>query len=227
MSIISELNDNCFVITTEFFVDLCKEVEQEAGRKPTLDELCELLTWGLKGINTEILSDVNINSVESIIAKCRKKKRRVSVGDLVAVPADNGQWYLGVYIATNRFGCAYGFFKGTWPLRPIDSNHEPLPLLPIVNSGTNAIIEGKWKIIGNSPSLLKLFPSELEIYHYKKDHPDNASIGPFGSAEKVDGQLREIDENEGKTVGLHSGIYRPTVIEDLVSNYLKQLNELN
>ena len=73
MSLIDELNDNCFVLTTGFFAEICQEIENEAGRKPTLDELCELLTWGLWGVSSEILEDIDVADVLQIVAKRRKK----------------------------------------------------------------------------------------------------------------------------------------------------------
>jgi len=44
---VSSLNDNCFVVATAAIVDVCDAVKDETGSLPTLENLCEILTWGL------------------------------------------------------------------------------------------------------------------------------------------------------------------------------------
>ncbi len=225
MSAIDELNDNCFVITSDFFVEVCQEIEDAVGRKPTLDELCELLTWGLRSISSDILHDIDIGDVLQITATRRKHRvKRLAVGDVVAVPAGNGQWYLGVYLTTNRFGDAFGFFRGTWPLRPFQPEDTPEPLLPVVYSGNDAIKDGRWKVIGNDPQLLACFPAKPEIYHMKKYHLDDDLIGPFGSAENDDDELRAIDEDEARAVGLLDDSYQTGWLEERVPVCLETMN---
>ena len=38
MSLIEDLNDNCFVLATKYLKDLSQEVEDETGQKPTRSE---------------------------------------------------------------------------------------------------------------------------------------------------------------------------------------------
>ena len=150
--------------------------------------------------------------------------KRLEIGDLIAVPAKNGQWYIGVYLAKNRFGEAYGFFRGTWPLRPFRAEDSPEPLLPVVYSGNRAIKEGIWKIIGNAPQFLTYFPAKPEYYHNKKFHKDNDAIGPFGSAEDEDGELRTLDEHEARAVGLLDDSYQTTTLGEYIPACLETMN---
>ena len=79
-------------------------------------------------------------------------------------------------------------------------------------------------MIGNCPELLKFFPEKPEYYHNKKDHPDDDSIGPFGSAENEDDELRAIDEEEAREVGLLDGSYPTTTLDEAIPEFLCALN---
>lgn len=225
MSIVNELNDNCFVMATEFFVELSDAILAEVGRRPTLGDVCEILTWGMKGCAVEILSDADASTIEGFVCKAKKSKpTRLVPGDVVAVPAGGGRYYLGVFIASNRIGYAYGFFRGTWALRSLQCGALK-PLGRPVYSSKRAVDKGVWRIVARNTQLLTLFPADPEIYHAKRHHTEDPLIGPFGTAEAVSGEtLRALSEEEAKTIGLLDGSYRQVVLEDSIVEYLHRLN---
>jgi hypothetical protein len=222
MSAVQDLNDACFSIASEFLAEISDEFKEEVGRRPTLSELSEILFWGIKSVNAEILDDVDVAKIERIEIRTRKRPptNRMLPGDLVAVPLDDGQYLFAVFIADNRIGAAYGFFSGKHNLRPRSDFCNLSPVTPVVYSGKNAVHAGKWPIVGNFPELLGLFPSNPEIFYMKKDHPSDDSVGPFGSAETPDGKMRVLEKAEAEALGLDSGWYRQTVIDDLVGKYI-------
>jgi hypothetical protein len=50
MSLVSELNDNCFVVASVGLKDLVEAFTEEMRRGPTADELAELLSWGVRSL---------------------------------------------------------------------------------------------------------------------------------------------------------------------------------
>jgi hypothetical protein len=215
MSAINELNDSCFVLATESLAEISKEFKDEIGRKPTAEELGEILAWGLRSCTPDLLQDVPNTVIESVIIMARKRKsHRLVPGDVVAVPASGNRYYLGVFITSNRFGCAYGFFRSTWPMKPIGSRTKLDPLGPPIYSGDESVKSTKWKVIAHRPDLLKLFPDAPEIYHAKKFHMDDNAIGKYGAAENPGERLRNIDAKEAEEVGLLDGSYRVVHLEE-------------
>jgi len=71
-----------------------------------------------------ILADVNPADIEGIrIVSQAKKKTSVKVGDIIAIPADNGEYFIAVVLAKNAFGVAYGFFKEQAASSPYQKTH--------------------------------------------------------------------------------------------------------
>jgi len=220
---VSALNDNCFVVATAAIVDVCEAVKDETGSLPTLENLCEILAWGFRGCSGDILEDVNPADVKQVICKTSgRKKVKLCPGDVVAVPAPYGDYYLGVFITSNRFGHAYGFFRDTWPLRPVGKMADMAPIGRAIYSGDRAVLSGTWPILGNYPDLLKLFDDNPERYHIKAYNLDDDAIGPFGAAETADDQLRQVGEEEAAEVGLLDRSYRGVILEEYVAEYLEE-----
>lgn len=221
MSVIDDIDDHGFVLATELIVELCQEVEKLAGQKPTIDDLCELLTWGLRGCSLDLLADVNTSNVLRIEAKLKKRgKITLKPGDIVAIPAKDGGWHLVVFITKNRFGFAYGILLGRHALKPPSPQWQPEALAHPIYSGQRAVASGRWQVVGNNPDLLALFPSDPPIYHSKMSWPNEDQIGPFGSAESASDRLRPISKQEAKEVGLLTGEYRCVLMEDEFEEFL-------
>lgn len=219
---VSTLRDHCFVLASHALTELAESAEMELGRKPTLEELCEILMWGFRGCNEELVADVHPGRIERVVCKIRNAKvENLSPGDVVAIPSAKNKCYIGVFVEKNRFGCAFGFFRGLWPCRPLTNGRLDLvPCGPPIYTTLHSLWDGTWRLIGHLPELLGNFTDSPEVYHAKSDHLNNDSIGPFGSAEAPSGTLRSIDAKEAESVGLLNGSYRQTVLPKYVASVL-------
>jgi len=224
VSLIDDLNDNSFALATEYIASLSREIEDETGEKPTLEELCDLLAWGLRSCSADILKDAdpaNVTAVRATLA--RKGKVVLKPGDLIAIPAEvRSGCYLALFIVTNGFGYAYGLFEGRHNKKPLSRASHLKPLQYPIYSGRAFVANGRWQIIGNYPHLLPLFPSVPELFHSKRDNENNPKIGSFGSGESPNNALRQLSEAEARTLGLLDGSYRQCLLEQEIEALLNR-----
>ncbi len=234
MSRIDELNDNCFTLSTEFINEICSEFEAEVGISPTIDELCELLLWGIKSNSSDILRDINVANITELKAKISKRKKvSAKRGDIIAVPTKNKLYHLIIYLGRfGSFGDAFGIILGKYKIKPFHKEWHPDVFPRHIFSGLQFVASGRWKIIGSMPHLLERFPDEPEYYHLKTDHPDDSTIGKYGSAEtpyKKDGtgsKIRKLSQNEAKELKLEEVILQ-SALEEMVEKYIEEVNRPN
>lgn len=209
MSLIEGLNDNCFVLATAYLKELSQAVEDETGQKPTLDEMCELLTWGLKGCSADILADTDPRNVATLKpVAARRPKINLTRGDVIAIPASNGEFFLVVFLTKNA-GLAFGIVDGTHRIRPIDDNWNPKTLKHAVYSGDRLLREGRWRVVGRCEHICERFPDEPDMYldaaSHNESFPDNPT--KYGVALLAGGATRHVSEQEAREVGLLTGDY--------------------
>lgn len=179
-----------------------------------MEQLSELIEWGLRGGPDDLVVDADVKLVQAVKIKVRRSKGRVKAGDLIGVPAGDGLFHIGVFITRNSIGSAFGFFKGTQPLRgfAVDDLGDPLGH---VYTGEELIKAGEWPILGRDEKLLASFSSNPESYHDKRHHQDNESIGEFGAAYTGSrDSLRQLGRSEAERVGLLDSTYDTTVFSD-------------
>jgi hypothetical protein len=201
---VAELNDNAFVLSANLIALI---LDTHAGVS------CRLTTASLSKLLTELISQVpdglleeSATTAPAITVLGSPVRQHPKVGDLVAIPAADSGCYQAVILARNRFGTAFGFFKGRHELASIanlESDIHPYP----VYSGEELIREGQWRIVGHDDSLRSLFPQDPEIYHF------------MGVAETADGTLRQVSDQELTLVGVTDGSYQQVYH----SSYLEQL----
>ena len=220
---LGELSDSVFVVVSDLIQDLSRLVATEMGQAPSLVELGVLLLEGLRRC-LDALADLHPGDLLSIKPKS-KKKIVPAVGDLVAIPTVEEKFFIASVLTKNRFGTAYGFFKGARGARPFSLANHPEPRLFPIYSGERAVAQGRWKLIGHDKALLRLFPAEPEIYHQKSSvlNANDSKIGPYGAAENGKGELRSISEEEANKVGLLRGEYRQTYTEEFLETRLPVL----
>jgi hypothetical protein len=221
--LISSLNDSCFVHARESLRTLCQMIEEESGVKPSLNDLCEILAVSLRGCSGDLLSDVDVQAVEKLTPKVAPhKKVSLKPGDVLAVPREKGGYYFVIYIASNRFGEAFGIFEGHRQVPYVSSRWEPVPVKYPVYTGKALVVSGRWRRIDHREDLLDSFPKSPEIYHSKSDHPSDDQIGPYGSGEKATEELRQLTEAEARQIGLIQGTYRQVMLEEQFEKYLQE-----
>jgi hypothetical protein len=218
----STLNDSCFVHARESLRTLCQMIEEESDVKPSLKDLCEILAVSLQSCSSDLLSDVDVRAVEKLTPKVAPHKRvSLRPGDILAVPREKDGYYFIIYIASNRFGEAFGIFSGHRQIPRLPAKWEPVPAKFPVYTGKSLVVSGRWRRIDHREDLLDLFPKAPEIYHSKSDNPSNGRIGPYGSAEAATGELRELTEAEANQIGLTRGTYRQVMLEEQFEKYLQ------
>ncbi|GCE44094.1 hypothetical protein Rhow_008392 [Rhodococcus wratislaviensis] len=122
------------------------------------------------------------------------------MGDILAIPAADGAFFLAAVVARNNFGTALGLFDGTYPAKPVSASQHP-PVVPVpVYVDDEAVVSGRWPIIGHDDGLRELFPTDPEIFHPPR--ADRPALGPYGAGETVDGHLRQLSEEEAREAGL-------------------------
>jgi hypothetical protein len=198
-------------------------IEEESGVKPSLNDLCEILAVSLRGCSGDLLSDVDVQAVEKLTPKVAPhKKVSLKPGDVLAVPREKGGYYFVIYIASNRFGEAFGIFEGHRQVPYVSSRWEPVPVKYPVYTGKALVVSGRWRRIDHREDLLDSFPKSPEIYHSKSDHPSDDQIGPYGSGEKATEELRQLTEAEARQIGLIQGTYRQVMLEEEFEKYLQE-----
>lgn len=217
--LVHELPDHVFEDAKRALMELSSAVEEEVGRKPTMEEFCGLLVEAIE--SGDLFSDVSPWSLAALKPVVRKVTKRLSRGDLIAVPSKTSGFFVIVYLGDGKsgFGETFGVLKGK--LQRIGKAWKPVSTGRWFGSTLHAIREGRWRVIGHRPDVADLFPKEPHKYHAKKYHRDNSAIGEFGSAETPDGVLRSVTREEAELVGLLNGEYRYSMLEDEFVAYLE------
>jgi hypothetical protein len=207
-SAIYDLNDNVFGLATSFFSDLSKVIINDTGKSPTLNDLCDLLVKGLNECTDDILTDISPIHIVGIKTKILKRQKiSTKIGDIIAIPARNKEYFIAIVVAKNRFGTAYGFFEGTSPLRKFSKSSHLIPKRYPIYTSDDLVASERWKKIDHVEDLLALFPTEPEIYHEPQIIEGGPEIGPYGSGETASGRLRNLSKEEAEEIGLLSGEY--------------------
>jgi hypothetical protein len=221
--VIESLSDDAWINIHYHLSALGEAIEKDLGRKPTSKEFFEILSWALGHTTAELFEDVAPGSLSKLTAKFHAERRKIDPGTVIAIPGRNAQWYPVLYLTSNRFGDAFGTFpENKLPELPLKTNQSPAGGR-VIYSMLKSVRKGQWRILGSRPDLLRCFPKDPEIYHSKTHYNlENPKIGKFGSAESPNGDLRDIDEAEAKSVGLLDGTYESALIGDEVANYLEK-----
>jgi hypothetical protein len=223
VSAVAELNDNVFVVASDFLSDLAASIKAATGTTPTLGQLCETIVQGLHKDSEELLSDISPIDIVGVTAKVKEGRRIVTrIGDIVAIPAKNGEYSTALILDKNAFGTAYGLFEGTSKPRPVSlSSHPPVVRHPIY-SGDEFVAAGRWRIVGHDEALRSLFPREPEIYHRKQIIEGGPTIGPYGAGETASGRVRQLSREEAEDLGVLSGEYQQVYTPEELESYLNR-----
>jgi hypothetical protein len=223
---VSDLNDAAFVVAGDLVADLSDGFKRDASHAPTLNELCGLLVEAAHRCKEGLLADINPTDIAGVKAEVNKKRKiKAEVGDIVAIPLENGAYRMAVILAKNTYGVAYGFFEGASKVpRPFPVNSHPPATPHPIYSSDELVANGRWKIVGHDEALLSLFPAEPEIYHRQQVIPGmpdyGKNIGPYGSGRTASGRMRDVTKEEAEELGLLDGTYRQTYLASYLEEHL-------
>jgi len=210
---VRQLNDAAFVEAADALAAIVERIAATTGRPAAAQEVADAVRQGMQALS---FADVSGDRVRSLTVEAPKRRARAKAGDLLAIPVGPATYRLAVVVARNTFGTALGLFDGAYrTLRPstVDRVYRPRPMY----ADDDLIADGTWPVVGHDESLLSLFAAEPERYHWPD--PSWRGIGPFGSAEKPDGTLRDLSEAEAREVGVIGGTYQ----QIYASEYLQRL----
>ncbi|MBI5549820.1 MAG: hypothetical protein HY901_38530 [Deltaproteobacteria bacterium] len=226
MSIVNQLRDACFISASNGLKEVIVEFKREVGRKPTLAELCEILTWGARSFEDELLEGTPSFNI-TIEGRAVVPKQRLSEGDLVAVPVGRERVAMILYICQcGRFGKAFGLFDGSLPpWRSIQKWQPSGQWIHPVFCDDRLVKMGRWKVVANRPDLVKRFRAP-EVYHHPKYDPGDGSYGRHGLAESPGGTVRKLSAAEAREVFADvPGMKGQFFIADALETFLTDRNE--
>jgi len=223
-SAVEDLNDNVFVLASDLISVLANAIKRVKKQAPALDEICSVIVDGLHQCDEDLMIDMNPAHIIGVKAEIDKRRKIIGqLGDVVAIPAKNGEFFLACILAKNQFGTAYGFFEGTSKPRPISAASHPPALPHPIYSDNVFVASGRWQIIAHDEDLRSLFPAEPEIYHTEDLlDEDNPKIGPYGAGETVSGKLRQLTKNEAEEIGIFSSDYNQVCLAEELEDYLNR-----
>ncbi|BAL87819.1 hypothetical protein AMIS_25990 [Actinoplanes missouriensis 431] len=198
-----DLPDYLFDEASNLFEVLLDSVNKAAGIAES--DICESLTDLIRSIPGDRLT--GYSSDMRFVMVGPPAKHRPQIGDVVAVPVGAGAYRLAVLIAKNRFGVAFGFFRGRFAEPRMPRSGEDVHPFPLY-ADDRSVRNGKWPLVGHSSRLVNLFPAEPEIYH------------KVGLAENAAGSTREISDEEAAQVKLSHPRFRQIHVSDYLADFL-------
>ena len=221
MQLEPEFSDACYAVASTALLDVVKEISSDTGRRPTVEELSELLTWAARECSTDLGEGVDNRDLTIQVASAgRRKKVSFKRGDVIAIPFSRGRWFAVVYLGKyGSFGHAVGIFKGAHSLADVTAARMPkgsrLRVPRFVDLDSVAL--GRWKVVNRQPTLAEGF---LEPALYHTPRKGDASRGRYGLAETIDGALRKLDRAEADAAGVSAKGFRQAYLGDLFEQFL-------
>lgn len=198
---VGDLNDSVVVDAGDLLSRLARGLRQD-GARPSLEDLVSLVGGAIRALPDGALADVEPADVTGLTVRRTKAPKKPAVGDVVAIPAADGGHHLAVVVDRTVFGTALGLFRGTHPPRPPRPDSAPPVVEHPVYTDDDAVAAGRWGVVGHDEDLAQLFPRQPEILHRPRPDMASAGIGPYGAAERPDGSLRDLDEEEARARGV-------------------------
>ncbi|WP_169809276.1 hypothetical protein [Actinomadura chibensis] len=221
-SLVGELNDSIFVDATSFLAAMAEGAD---GRLSSTSKLASSLTSALKDPRIS-LEDVAGGDIAELTVDAVKNISKPRIGAILAIPASparGGGYYLASVVARNRFGTALGLLRGKFDIpRIVSGGNLTVRQFPIYTDD-RLVANGAWKVVGHDDDLLSLFPAEPEIYHAPDLQWPGMELGEFGAAEKPSGEIRLIEIDEARAVGLLDGSYRQSYPGEFLEQALENL----
>ncbi|MFF6984292.1 hypothetical protein ACFZAV_43020 [Streptomyces sp. NPDC008343] len=220
-SLVGELGDSIFADAASFMAAMAEGVH---GHPLSPSELASSLAVTIGSSNIP-LEDVAGDEITELTTHASKKISKPKIGDVLAVPASAGEYYLAAVVARNRFGTALGFLRGRFRVpRPVSEERIAVYRFPIYTDD-RLVATGQWKVVGHDEKLLSLFPAEPEIYHSPDLQWPGVDLGEFGAAEKATGEIRLIGLDEARQVGLLDGTYQQSYLGESVGKVIADSGE--
>lgn len=217
---VASLNDNTFNEAGDFLNLLVAGSGADPTHPSSVADLADHVLDVLQFAD-RAFSDIAAQGLQALVAPAAKKTARVTVGDVVAIPAVPRGHHLAIVLCEDQMGTAVGLLEGVFsPPRVGDIGSHRARHIPVY-TGPRLIKNRTWPIVGHYPELLELFPDPPEVYWQAKTSWGE-EYGEYGGAGKPDGEVRLLDKAEAEAVGLLDGTYRQTYLEEYFQEMLNE-----
>ncbi len=216
---VDDLNDAVFALAANLLAGVGEDLRLSDG-SVLADDVAAHLLAALQHSDA-VLADARCDDVGSLVVVGPKKSTRAAIGDVVAIPANEGGFHFATIVARNRFGTAIGVWRGIRTTPVVRTADEPIALR-VLYTDEYSIRDGTWPIAGHSQQALSLFPAEPEFYYPPSDdHPATSpKLGEFGSAVTANGSRRDVSREEAERIGLLDGRYQQVYSGRIVADEL-------
>jgi hypothetical protein len=144
-----------------FLVDFSREYQKDLSRKPTLKELEYALNLACRvNLDDDLLADFEETEVKQVIIKTakRKKRQKVSPGDIFAYRLDDGTFGFGRIVSNVSIGSVAEIFDYFSKSPVLDRSKEHKWLIPPVPIESYGLLEdgsiGDWRVIDHQPGFI-------------------------------------------------------------------------
>jgi hypothetical protein len=133
---------------------IIKAYKRDLKRKPTLDELVQLLDWSIRAHEEDLFDDMEERELDSVVIKLRQrpKRPRPKAGDYFAIPLPSGGYGYGrvmkVIMRTGLWMRLLDIRSKT--LLSVNELHNKRVLIDL-NANISKIESTEWPIIGHTP----------------------------------------------------------------------------
>ena len=218
---LGELNDNCFVTTSDFISALIKENLQSDDYEITIKSVFHLIIIALHKFDTTPFEDYDKLEIQKVDIKfVSKKKIRIKQGDVITIPLSDTTFAIAIMIEKTSFGTGYGIFNkrySSFSFKQLVSDEVLKYQLFTVDT---PVQEGVWKIMFNDKNLLNRFPKTLEKFHSPLLFD---SAKPYGLGETSDGTLRKLSKEEAEEIGILSKDFDQVLLPEELKDFLNEL----
>jgi len=221
------LNDDAYVAASDAFNTWW---QAGPGTPIPIADLAIAVHEALRQVEPALSDATEVARIAAITPKLRRAKARARIGDIIAVPARDNAYHFVVLVCRNRFGTAFGLFRGCHPLRIPPADLASAATGVAIYSGEEAIGSGRWRLAGHGAHILDCFPADPEIYHRPQPWfvgiPGIPAIGEFGAAETATGRLRNLTSAEAVDIDLadtYEQVYLPEQFEQALARIITRL----
>ncbi|WP_158634427.1 hypothetical protein [Amycolatopsis sp. WAC 01375] len=217
---VASLNDNTFAEAGAFLTLLMDQ--HTAGGTPTMStgDLANRVLEVLQA-SERAFADITAENIHALTMPKAKKSFRSKTGDVIAIAAEPRGYHLAVVLGNDRMGLAIGLLEGVFSRPAVgDVRRHRARHIPI-HTGTRLIRDGTWKIVGNHPDLLELFPDPPDLY-WNAVTASGHRFGEHGGAGPLEGPFRLLGEAEAKAVGLVDGTYCSSYMDEYLQKLLNE-----
>jgi hypothetical protein len=220
------LGDEPLDLTYDFLKQLAETYQEGCKRKPTLEEVRNLLELVLFSSGEEHISDLDEREVTSITVKTAKKRKNqpYKQGDVLAIPIDGGRFAFGrLMLVSKPNGMLLEVFrevserKNLRPSIPASGRmFHPVRFLPNLPGGIDAIKSWRWTVVASDDGYA--MTDQDWALEFKAPDPR----GGWSAINMRDNTYHRLTDEEAVSME-DTQFWKPIGVEERIAEELKRL----